>query len=31
VNAATVITHRRPADTADALEALIRAAREGGV
>ena len=31
MNAATVITHRRPADTADALEALIRAAREGGV
>jgi NAD+ kinase len=31
VNAATVITHRRPADTADALHALIRAAREGGV
>src|SRR4051794_3100034 len=31
VRAATVITHRRPQETADALEALMQAAREGGV
>ncbi|HEX3316574.1 MAG TPA: NAD(+)/NADH kinase [Solirubrobacteraceae bacterium] len=31
MTSATVITHRRPQDTAEALESLLRAAREAGV